>query len=104
LASAGTDIECILQVTEEAAVQAARVLKAEWKRVKCGESKYRHAVRTASSLLIATGVILMALIAIVFFGDGPAKSNTASKSAESATTSLAPTKPSSVSQKELLRK
>jgi hypothetical protein len=93
LANADADIESIFQVAQDAADQAARVLKGEWKRVKVGEPVYRRALQSSSSLLLAMVVILVGLIAVIFFGDGPAKPNTSAKPVASAAAPLAPTKP-----------
>jgi hypothetical protein len=67
LANTEVDIESVLLATDEAAAQAARVLKEEWKRVKSGESEYRRALRSGTSLLLAILVLLIALVAEVFY-------------------------------------
>ena len=93
LANADADIDSIFQVAQDAADQAARVLKEEWKRVKVGEPAYRRALRSSSSLLLALVVILMGLIALIFFGDGPAKPNAAAKPVVPIATPVAPVAP-----------
>lgn len=79
LANADASIDSIFQVAEEAADQSALVLKKEWERVKVGEPAYRRALEFVFSLLLVMVVILMGLVALIFFSDCPTKSVGAAK-------------------------
>lgn len=98
LANADAAIDSIFQAAEDAADQAARVLKEEWERVKVGEPAYRRALQSSSSLLLAVVVILMGLIAVIFFGDGPKKPVAAAKPVASIAAPSVPSKPAPASK------